>query len=333
MVGTVARSEPNQAVRRLAQYRPFDDEGQSARAALRDLLLGAAVIQGKGFESLAACRDGIRDLWDIEVEIDEIRDVVDELAAEDRAQKRRGGFQLTDATVAELEQTAAESAEVEAQAFADWETAVRAIEPDVSAEEMDTLRSDLREWLAQVIARHGVEAALLLYPENPRAVGLFQGIENMGLTFLPARTGRVGRIRDAAFQVFVKRPTPAQRTYLAGLMNTSFYMTVLTLDPEASALVQERVAGHRVYLDTNFLYALLGLSTASEAWSSARLIELTGDLGYELAVTPWTVEELRTSLRASERRLSSRPLPRRELADLMVRAAGEQGFVRGFWLA
>ena len=64
MVGAVALPENSQAVRRLAQYRPFDDEGQSARAALRDVLLGAAVIQGAGFASLAACRQGIHDLWD-----------------------------------------------------------------------------------------------------------------------------------------------------------------------------------------------------------------------------------------------------------------------------
>jgi hypothetical protein len=62
-------------------------------------------------------------------------------------------------------------------------------------------------------------------------------------------------------------------------------------------------------------------------------MELTRKFGYKLAVTPWTVEELRTSLRASEIRVHKKPLPRRELAHLMAEATDVQGFTRGFWLA
>ena len=117
-------------------------------------------------------------------------------------------------------------------------------------------------------------------------------------------------------------------------MNTSFYLTVLTLDPAGSGLIQDRVAGHRVYLDMNVLYSILGLSKLAEVLSANRLLELTRDLGYELAVTPWTIRELRTSLQRAKKRIMRRPLPRRELADLMVQAGGDHGsFVTAFWIA
>lgn len=110
-------------------------------------------------------------------------------------------------------------------------------------------------------------------------------------------------------------------------------MTVLTLDADASRLVQERVKGHRVYLDTNFLYALLGLAgPATETLSAARLLELTKELGYDLAVTQWTVDELRTSLRAAERRLNRLPLPRQDLAELMAMKAGESAITKAYWM-
>jgi NCAIR mutase (PurE)-related protein len=321
------------AVRRLAQYRPFADNGQSLHAVLRDLVLSAAMVEDGGFSSLAAAQAGIRDLWGIEVEIHELRDVVAMLAVEGRCVQATGGFRLTEQTVEELEAVAAQSSAVEETAFAQWDSTVRDMEPDLTDDDLQALGEDLRMWLAQVISRHGAESALMLYPENPRAQKLFDDIEQLGLDFLPPREGCAGQVRDRAFSLFVKRPSAEQRVYLAGLLNTSFHMNVLTIDPDAGALVQESVAGHRLYLDTNFLYALLGLSSATEALSAGRVMELSRKLGYEIAVTPWTIEELRSSLRASQQRVQRNPLPRRELAELMVASSGGEGFVRGFWIA
>lgn len=329
----MAYPEFNQAVRRLAQYRPFDEGGRDVQAAVTDLLLAASAVEGRGFASLKAAQDGIRGLWGMEVELDELRDVVDALDADGRIRRTNGGFELTDHALSTLAKTAEENEAVERQAFSEWELTIRTRQPDMSDEDFAVLADDLRTWLGQVIARHGVESALILYPENPRAQELFEAIEAIGLAFLPEREGCVGQVRDWAFQVFVREPTPAQRTYLAGLLNTAFYMTVLTLDADASQLVQDRVKGHRIYMDTNFIYALLGLSgTAIEALSAARLLELTKDLGYQLAVTQWTVDELRTSLRAAERRLHRLPLPRQDLAELMTMKAGESAITKAYWM-
>lgn len=64
-----------------------------------------------------------------------------------------------------------------------------------------------------------------------------------------------------------------------------------------------------------------------------RLLELSRDLGYELAVTKWTVEELRTSLRNARQRVGRVPLPRRELAHLLATQTDEKSVVRSFWAA
>lgn len=296
-------------------------------------MLAAAVVEGDGFSSLKAARDGIRALWGMDVEIDELRDVVASLETEGMAQRVKGGFSLTDQARDDLQKAAEENEAVERQAFTEWERTVRAGVPQMTDEEFSVLIEDLRVWLGQVIARHGVESALILYPENPRAQELFDAIEKLGLRFLPDRTGCIKEVRDWAFQMFVRSPSPAQRTYLASLLNTAFYMTVLTLDPEASALVQERIAGHRVYLDTNFLYALLGLGgTATETLSAARILELTKDMGYEVVVTRWTVDELKTSLRAAERRISRLPMPRQDLAELMTLKSGESDITKAYWM-
>jgi hypothetical protein len=324
----------NESLSRLAQYRPFSDEGRDLKAAIEGLVVVSAVLAQGGFANLGACQDGVKTLWGVELEMDEIRTAVDDLEAADRCTRSRGGFTLTSEERDAQEAIAREMAAVEEKALDEWKGVVLGLEPAVTNEDFAALCSDLRVWLGRVVARHGVESALILYPENPRAQKLFSELEELGLSFLPARDGMAGQLRDRAFQLFVRQPTEAQRLFLANLLNTSFHHTVLTLDPAAARLIQERVMGHRVYLDTNFLYAVLGLSKATTVLAANRLLDLTRNLGYELAVTPWTIRELRTSLEGARNRIAKRPLPRRELADLLVKAAGDTGsFVSAFWVA
>jgi hypothetical protein len=323
----------DQAIYRLSQYRPFNEEGRDIDAAIHDLVMAAAVVEGDGFSSLQACADAIEMLWHLEVEIDELRSVVDEMVESGEAVRDGARIVLSKDAIAKQNNVAAESEAVEEEAFSDWRLRVLQEVPDLADAEWEALCSDLHAWLGAVISRHGVESALILYPENPKAKEVFDSIEDLGLNFLPSRSGRVRDMRDWAFQQFVRSPTNSQRIYLASLLNTAFYMTVLTLDPSASNLVQEQISGQRVYLDTNFIYALLGLGvTAKETLSAARLIELTHGLGYQLAVTQWTIDELRTSLRAAERRLTRLPLPRQDLAQLMTMRTGENQITKAYWM-
>ncbi|HXA54989.1 MAG TPA: hypothetical protein VNV37_08970 [Solirubrobacteraceae bacterium] len=60
------------------------------------------------------------------------------------------------------------------------------IQPDLSTEELEDLRSDLRDWLHLIIGRHGADAALMLYPEDNRARRFFDDVEARGFDSLPA---------------------------------------------------------------------------------------------------------------------------------------------------
>jgi hypothetical protein len=323
----------DERVSRLAQYRPFDQDGAGIQTALRGLIFGAAAIGGPEFATLIECRDALRTLWDLDFDTDEIRLVADSLAEEGLCTRSRGGFVLADTVMDDLAR-AAQSAEAnEAQAFAEWKDALNSLGVPLDANDFAHLYNDLHEWLGRIVSRHGVEAALLLYPEDPRAQQLMRSVDDLGLHFLPERTGSVGRIREEALRIFVRSPTEAQRIYLANRLDAAFELTVLTLDPDAIHLVQHQFTDHRVYLDTNFLYALIGYAPASESLAAHRLLTLTKDLGFKVAVTPWTVDELRTSLQASQNRITGMILPSRKYADLMIKAASEKGFDRAFWLS
>ncbi len=320
------------SVARLAQYRPFEHDGLDARAALIDLVLAAALEADGQVPSLRECQENCKTLWGLEVEIDELREVLEGLVDTGRMTRTNGHFTLAEPAADELAERVRSSSAIERQAFEDWEIALRSLNAGLTNDDVSALRTDLTGWLQRLIARHGVESALILYPEMPRAQQLFAEIEREGLDFLPRRDGRVGEIREQALYLFVRQPTEAQRTLLATLLNTSYFLTILSLDPSAGALVQELTRGQRIYLDTNFVYRVLNLQGPRLFLSSRRVLELTQQLGYETAVTPWTVKELTNSLERARDFLMKQPLPPAELAELAASATTDENFVTAYWV-
>jgi hypothetical protein len=321
-------------VRRLAQYRPFERGGLDLRAVLHDLVLAVAAIEGGELSSLFECRKAFVDCWGLEVEIEELKPIVDALVESGQAEQRGKSIRLSADVIATLERRATEWQDTEARALQDWELDVLRIQPDLSTEELEDLRSDLRDWLHLIIGRHGADAALMLYPEDDRARRFFDDVEARGFDSLPERSERLSALREQALPRFIRRPTSEQRHFLASLLNISFYMTVLTIDPMAKKLVSEQLTGHRMYLDTNFLYAVLGGAPPEEVYSARRLVQMSRDLGIEFAVTPWTMDELRTSIGRSRREIEDqKAFIRPELAEAMLRTSGDKGFNRLYWQA
>ncbi len=316
---------------RLAQYRPFANDGLSGHAVLTDLVLAAALEGDGNVPSLRDCQETCKALWGLDVEIDELREIVDELLAGGQLERANGHFTISETSGSELARRLQESGRLESRAFEDWEASLRTLNAGLTDDDVHNLREDLDAWLQRLIARHGVESALILYPEVPRAQELFEQIERNGIDFLPAREGRVGEIREQALFLFVRQPTEAQRILLANLLNTAYFLTVFSLDTEGGRLVQELTRGQRVYLDTNFVYRVLNLQGPRNFLSARRLLEMTQTLGYKTAVTPWTVAELKYSLERARTFLMSRPIPPGELADLAASATTDENFVTAYW--
>jgi hypothetical protein len=132
-------------VRRLAQYRPFARGGLDLRAVLHDLVLAVAALEGGKITSLLACRDAFMDCWSLQVEIDELRPILDDLVERGEATRKLGGFLLSSTLLAQLEARARDSQETEERGLREWELAVRELDPGLSNEDLELLRSDLRD--------------------------------------------------------------------------------------------------------------------------------------------------------------------------------------------
>jgi hypothetical protein len=207
------------------------------------------------------------------------------------------------------------------------------MDPELSPAQLGELREDLTVWIQRVIAHHGMEAALVLYPEQAqeRATEFLNQVGQIGFEFLPRREKQVSAVREKALYFFLHNPTSAQRAYMANLMATVYLAAIFMIDPAAHQVVKQLTKGQRIYLDTNLVYDVLNLSGPRKYMTIRRVLEHTRKLGYEICVTPWTVAEMKFSVKKAREELAKSVLPPRALADLAAEACGDQGFVSAYW--
>jgi len=319
---------------RIAQFRPFGDGKIEVAFARRQFVLAAASENGGALESVEDCQEACRILWNLELDRDEVDTELRQLVRVGKLKRRPShGYFMAPDTQVEYREKARGSELTEEQALAEWIIAVRAMEPGLSDGQLQALKQDLVAWVQQVIARHGMEAALVLYPEHAqdRTEEFLAQVKAHGCDFLPEREEPIRGIREKALYLFLRNPTNAQRSYLANLMTTAYLMAVFTIDPEAHEIVKQLTKGQVIYLDTNIVYDVLNLSGPRKYMSIKRILELTRKLGYEIRVTPWTVAEMKHSVRKAREELSKTALPPKALADLAAEAAGDDGFLTAYW--
>ena len=243
-------------IRALSQYRPFEGGGASVREAHADLTLAALAEAGGACGDMEALRENIHTLFQIDLSELSLGSAVSDLIEEGRLVKNAHGYTFTEAEAARLEAVAAESQAIANAALAEWRQEL--VETwTLTSDELEHLTGQLGLFLKAVMRRHGAEASLLLYPESERSQRLYASIEAEGFNYLPDT--EIPEIRDYALSSFIKDPTEAQRAYLAQNLNAAYFLTILSIDPEGARLISEIVKGQRVYLDTNFLYRLLGV--------------------------------------------------------------------------
>lgn len=318
-------------IRKLSQYRPFERGGRDALEAQEDLLLAALAEAGGWIDGVRGCREAITTLFNLVFDDVEIARALNSLLKEGRIYRERTGFALTEDEAARLESVAGESVAEGDLALSEWFVAIAERFPGLSERDEQCLREDLETYLRVVIQRHGAEAALLLYPDDADAQRLYDDLEQLGFDFLPERPNRLSTIRQFALSQFMRQPTETQAVFLSRILNTGYFWTVLSIDPEGARLVQQLAKGQRVYLDTNFVFRILGIQGPHYIRPAEILLERTLAAGYETCVTPWTIDELKRRLHASREFLKQYPVPPREYAALAADATSDDDFVTLYW--
>lgn len=318
-------------IRKLSQYRPFERGGRSALEAQEDLIVAALAEAGGSLDGVEGCRSAVDSLFTLGLDDVEVGRALNALLKTGAVKREGSAFVLSAGEHARLNAVADESRQIADRAMNDWIGLVKEKFPGLSADEERCLQEDLDDYLRMVVQRHGAEAALLLYPQEDEAQQLYDDLEELGFDFLKKRPSRLHDIRKWALSGFIRSPSDAQRAFLAQNLNTGYFWTVLSIDPDGANLVQEVVKGQRVYLDTNFLFRLLGIQGPGYVPVSEVLLKKTLEAGYEPVVTPWTRDELLHVLDYSKQFLKQHPIPPSDYAALAADATSDDDFVTLYW--
>lgn len=318
-------------IRKLSQYRPFERGGQDALEAQEDLLLAALAEAGGEIDGIKGCCTAVSTLFKLEFDELEVSRALTGLLEADMIHRARTVFALNQDVRERLEAIAEASAATAKTAITEWLGLVEDQFPGISEDDKHCLQEDLDVYLRVVIQRHGAEAALLLYPDDADAQRLYEDLEDLGFDFLERRSARLQHIRGFALSQFMRSPTESQRAFLAQNLSTGYFWTVLSIDSEGARLVQKIAQGQRVYLDTNFVFRLLGIQGPRYIRPAQILLERTQGAGDETCVTPWTIDELLGRLRASREFLKNHPVPPSQYASLAADATSDDDFVTFYW--
>ncbi|HLE21134.1 MAG TPA: hypothetical protein VJB88_08475, partial [Vicinamibacteria bacterium] len=97
---------------------------------------------------------------------------------------------------------------------------------------------------------------------------------------LPRREDRLQGLRLQALPAFVREAGPDRSEYIAALLHRAALVQVLQADSTASAIFSEVAASKVLFLDTNFVFRLLGLQGDQLKASAKELLDLGRQLGH-----------------------------------------------------
>lgn len=326
------RADDLATIRRLSQYRPFEHGGASARETKEDLILAAIAEAGGRCTSISDCASTIETLWGLHYDALELADPINHLIAEQRVLRANdGGLSLSATEDRRLRAAAEASRNTARQALEQWHQEILARWPSTSQDEIKTLDTVLERFLRAMVMQHGAEAALLMFPEDPAVDALLAAPDAKAQALSGLSPAEFCDLAEWALSSFMRNSNDSQRAYLSEMLNTAYFVSSLTIDPECGRLIKEIAAGQRVYLDTNFVYRLLGVQGPRYIKTAEVILRATQAAGYVCAVTPWTVNEYRLSLERSKEYLQRYPVPPDEFASLAADVTSVEDFVTSYW--
>ena len=325
-------SDAIQAARRFAQrvvtYKIFTSDRGShdtvTHAIIDEIIVATAHENGGALASCVECQQLIDSRWQVSLELGEILASFSRLVKAGRMLSTPTNVELTKVCSTELAARVRTATELETTALAAWEAHVLAKFPALGSAELTRLRGELIACIRRLINDRGIEAAIVLYPEQKRFKHRLDEVMALSLSEPSGLAPEYALLRQDALKLFFDSMVKIQRHWFLSLLSTAYLMSAFTLDPAAFDAVRRLSTGQRLYLDTNTLYPLLNLHGRRRYEEMHEVAERSKLQGYELCISRWTFKELKRSIESARRKIRTGALhqqPRSEDDDRTLATA------------
>ena len=327
---SLTQSELDEAARRLALFAPtgsqeyvidlYDFLAQHALAAMEPGIWAGVEIHNQ-----------LRKLTGIKVEYEELIGSLDRLVRKgtvncsaEKAFLSHARFSLPTVVRDQLRKNLAGQSKTEGEVLDNWKNEIHGLFPELSSSDVDLLGRDLREFVYRLASQNSAESVLLYYAGEKKLEEIIRKLDTDSLDkLLPGRSDTIKRIRAEVLPGFFRTNDVVRKNFIDGLLQSTFILHMIQLDPACSAIVKSQILGGTIYLDTNLIFRLLGLDSPVMFFASRSLLKLSKDLKYKFVVTPQTCEEFRYALKDYLPALQKAPDLPNELLDMVIEASKE----------
>jgi len=230
--------------------------------SILDNLVEHALFLQKTPTQLSKISEIIKLQFRLSFEFDEIKTSIERLLAKNLIVDNNGNYSLEVRNRAALGKTVDEKVNQENQILQKLENHIKTKEPEMSTEMIEQIKSDFRLFLTNFFLLSGAEAVQLIYG-NPKAINELIGKVQKKNIFelLPARDELLKKTKQKEFCEFVNLLSEQEKLYLQDLLDRSLQYFTITVDKNCEALLTADFANWNLFVDTNFIYNLLGLNT------------------------------------------------------------------------
>jgi len=321
-----------EAIRRLCHFAaPGGEENLSL--ALHEFLVKEAMFNlGTEPHGVSDIKDSLSQFFNLNFEDEEIKGAIERLMKTGSVTSpSQDIYALRIDKYSELEKSLKDSEEFEQRIIGEWIENISREYSDLSEDDLKALRKDLTIYLTEIFARHGAECVALVYAGQEEADSFVARLEDDIFASLPARSSRLHEIRIIELPVFFKNAPTERKRYIAQLLDSTFIIHILHIDKNCSALIRNQFKDCKLYLDTNFIYRLLGLNGSILQKAAERAIKIAQDLEFVLIVSARTVEEWQVSIKLAVKNLKRTHLPSPELAQVGADYTTEKDLTTAYW--
>ncbi|MHB1477879.1 MAG: hypothetical protein ACYCXD_09945, partial [Coriobacteriia bacterium] len=276
------------------------------------LLLHLAIDRDNEPTPAETLRASLQQAYGVDALPDDLRQVIDRLQTQGRILVQSDeSIALTSGALAEIREECSSEKALEERVRAAWLDEIAARGLSISG---DPLWAALEEFIQSAFARHGMQTAILIDPgfatddahevslsalrRKAIAKHLSPQVHDLAAELITEFLARVGESNDRV-------------RYVGRLADTAHAFFILHVSPDVAHTMRSGLAPITVFLDTNFLFAFLGLHSDPFLEVANRLVDAVAKhkLPLRLRYHEQTADELRSTLDHYRRELGKRHWP------------------------
>jgi flagellar biosynthesis GTPase FlhF len=218
-----------------------------------------------------------------------------------------GGLLLSPKSRAEQQQRLADANALEQKVKVQWCESLKTSFQTWNDQIADELWECLQLYLTRLFRRHGAQAALVASGQRFEDAELDTSIGDILTNAISEGCRTIDKAAArAALDAFFKEQTPEKARYIAQLLDGTFSFYTLFTDEATQAYLKRAIPQITVFLDTNFLFGVLGLHDNPQNEVSVELVTIVRDqkLPFELYYHEDSLHEMRDTIDAIEKHLS-----------------------------